>query len=152
MAGSDYFAHIQVASAYSLQYGTTHPDALVQRAAELDQNIIGLTDRNGLYGAVQWARACMAAGIAPVLGVDLAVERTEHRGISGAGIRRTPAHGGVWVDETHPRVTFLATGARRVGVVVSPRFCSTCGAAHLAGTAVVGTVPASRRGGGTSRG
>ncbi len=127
MAGSDYFAHIQVASAYSLQYGTTHPDALVQRAAELDQNIIGLTDRNGLYGAVQWARACMAAGIAPVLGVDLAVERTEHRGISGAGIRRTPAHGGVWVDETHPRVTFLATGAHGWASL-----CRLVSAAHAA--------------------
>ncbi len=107
----DSFAHLQVASGYSLQYGTTQPDLLVQRAAELGQNIAGLTDRNGLYGAVQWARACMKAGVAPVLGVDLAVECTEQRVTSGAGIRRTPAHGGVWVDETQPRVTLLAVNA-----------------------------------------
>ena len=107
----DSFAHLQVASGYSLQYGTTQPDLLVQRAAELGQNIAGLTDRNGLYGAVQWAQACMKVGVAPVLGVDLAVERTEQRVTSGAGIRRTPAHGGVWIDETQPRVTLLAVNA-----------------------------------------
>lgn len=108
----DTFAHLQVASGYSLQYGTSQPDVLVQRAAELGQSIVGLTDRNGLYGAVQWARACMKEGIAPVLGVDLAVEYTEQHVSSGAGIRRTPAHGGIWVDETQPRVTFLAVNAQ----------------------------------------
>lgn len=107
----DSFAHLQVASGYSLQYGTTQPDVLVQRAAEMGQNIIGLTDRNGLYGAVQWARACMKSGVSPVLGVDLAVERTEQIVTSGAGIRRTPAHGGIWVNETQPRVTLLAANA-----------------------------------------
>jgi len=107
----DHFAHLQVASGYSLQYGTTQPDVLVQRAAELGQSIVGLTDRNGLYGAVQWARACLKEGIAPVLGVDLAVEGTNNHVTSGAGARRTPAHGGLWVDESQPRVTFLATSA-----------------------------------------
>ena len=90
----DSFAHLQVASSYSLQYGVSRPDALVDHAAALGQKVIGLTDRNGLYGAVQWARACMRNGIAPVLGVDLAVEYTEAQVITGSGARRTPAHGG----------------------------------------------------------
>ena len=108
----DSFAHLQVASSYSLQYGVSRPDALVDHAAALGQKVIGLTDRNGLYGAVQWARACMRNGIAPVLGVDLAVEYTEAQVITGSGARRTPAHGGKWVDETRPRVILLATGAQ----------------------------------------
>lgn len=115
MNSVDSFAHLQVASGYSLQYGTTQPSVLVDRAVELGQNIIGLTDRNGLYGAVQWARACMSAGISPVIGVDLAVDRTQVQAVSGAGARnnprRTPAHGGIWVDESQPRVTLLATNA-----------------------------------------
>ena len=38
-----------------MKYGAAQPQALVQRAAELGQSIIGLTDRDGLYGAVRWA-------------------------------------------------------------------------------------------------
>jgi error-prone DNA polymerase len=108
----DSFAHLQVASGYSLQYGVSRPDALVDHAAALGQKIIGLTDRNGLYGAVQWARACSRNGISPVIGVDLAVERTEAKVTSGSGARRTPAHGGQWIDETKPRVILLATGSQ----------------------------------------
>ncbi|MEN8903679.1 MAG: DNA polymerase III subunit alpha [Candidatus Nanopelagicales bacterium] len=108
----DSFVHLQVASSYSLQYGVSRPDALVDHAADLGQKIIGLTDRNGLYGAVQWARACLRNGISPVLGVDLAVDKTEAKVISGSGVRRTPAYGGQWVDETKPRVILLATGAQ----------------------------------------
>src|SRR5487761_2385092 len=62
------FVHLRVASGYSLQYGASHPSALVARAAPL-----GLTDRDGLYGAIRFAKACLASGIAPVIGVDLAV-------------------------------------------------------------------------------
>ena len=35
---------------------------------------LALTDRDGVYGAVKFARAAQSAGIRPVLGVDLAVE------------------------------------------------------------------------------
>ena len=123
------FAHLQVASGYSLQYGTTGPDVLVARAAELGQDIVGLTDRNGLYGTVQWARACIKEGIKPVLGVDLAVEPTEYRITSGTGVRRTPAYGGVWVDETKPRVTFLAVNAQGWASL-----CRLVSAAHASST------------------
>ena len=68
------FTHLQVASSHSLQYGTATAQALVTRAAEFGQPIIGVTDRDGLYGAVQWAHACRDAGVTPVIGVDLAVE------------------------------------------------------------------------------
>ena len=46
---------------------------LVARAVELGQPALGLTDRDGLYGAVRFVRACTEAGIEPVLGVDLAL-------------------------------------------------------------------------------
>ncbi len=109
------FAHLQVASSHSLRYGTALPETLVQRAAEVGQSIIGLTDRDGLYAAVRWARECARLGISPVLGVDLAVEPTEparmHPGAHPNTRRRTPARGGAWIDESKPRVTFLATGA-----------------------------------------
>ena len=111
------FSHLHVASGYSLQYGTATPQAIAERAAEHGQSIVGLTDRDGLYGAVRWMLACQSAGISPVLGVDLAMEETSpvqrgHERTQSATVRRSPAHGGTWLDEDRPRVLLLAADAR----------------------------------------
>ena len=82
----DPFVHLRVASGYSLQYGASHPSALVAAAAGHEMDTLGLTDRDGLYGAVRFAKACLAGGVAPVIGADLAVEPAPGRGASaGAG-------------------------------------------------------------------
>ena len=65
----DPFVHLHVASGYSLRYGASHPQTLVARAAEQEMDTLALTDRDGVYGAVKFARSCYAAGIRPVLGV-----------------------------------------------------------------------------------
>jgi len=89
---------------------------LVQRAGELGQSVIALTDRDGLYAAVRWARECARVGLRPVLGVDIAVEATEparvHPKFATSPSRGTPARGGAWIDESKPRAVLLATGAR----------------------------------------
>ncbi|HEY7720109.1 MAG TPA: PHP domain-containing protein, partial [Pedococcus sp.] len=69
----DPFVHLHVASGYSLQYGASHPHVLVERAVEQEMDTLALTDRDGTYGAVRFAKACLQAGVRPVLGVDLAV-------------------------------------------------------------------------------
>ena len=68
---SEAFAHLHVASGFSLRYGASTPATLVERAAALGQPALALTDRDGLYGAIRFVQACDDAGIAPVLGVDL---------------------------------------------------------------------------------
>ena len=78
MAGMSWevdFAHLHVASPYSLRYGVTSPTALAARTAELGMPALALTDRDGLYGAVKHAVACVDAGIAPVLGADMALQQ-----------------------------------------------------------------------------
>lgn len=113
VASAPPFAHLHVASSHSLRFGASSPEALVQRAGELGQSIIALTDRDGLYAAVRWARECSRIGVRPVLGVDLAVESTEPAHMSTRSrIAKTPARGGMWIDESRPRAVFLATGAR----------------------------------------
>lgn len=83
-------------SAYSLKYGTTHPDDLVARAAEFEMPALALTDRDGLYGAVRFVRSCMKYGIAPILGVNLPIDLG----------KSSPPH-----STPHlPRVTLLAHG------------------------------------------
>ena len=83
---SDPFVHLHVASGYSLQYGASHPHVLVERAAEQEMDILALTDRDGTYGAVKFAKACLQAGIRPVLGVDLAYR------VEGAPADRVEPH------------------------------------------------------------
>ncbi len=71
MAGPAEFAHLHVASSYSLRYGTATPAALAARAASLGMSALALTDRDGLYGAFKHVQACADAGIKPLLGADL---------------------------------------------------------------------------------
>ena len=73
MSANVGFPHLHVASAYSTHYGVTTPDTLVNRAASQGGAFLAVTDRDGLYGAVKHVRACVAAGIRPALGADLAV-------------------------------------------------------------------------------
>ncbi len=135
----DPFVHLHVASGYSLQHGASHPHVLVERAAEQEMDTLALTDRDGVYGAVKFARACRAAGIRPVLGVDLAYRPTAPqvpRGPRTLG-PRTPVRGGELRDPTWaglPRVTLLATaggpGGGRAGWAA---ICRLLSAVHLAG-------------------
>ena len=90
----DPYVHLHVASGYSLQYGASHPHTLVERAAEQEMDTLALTDRDGTYGAVKFARACHAAGIRPVLGVDLAYRPVAPPGAGAAsGPRPAPGPG-----------------------------------------------------------
>ena len=85
------FIHLRVASAYSFKYGTTQPRDLVARAAEFEMPAIALTDRDGLAGAIRFTKACVAHGIAPIIGVNLPIQIGD-------------------ISATLPRVTVLAHG------------------------------------------
>jgi len=68
------FIHLNVASGYSLKYGTTQPSDLVQRAAEFEMPALALTDRDGLAGAIRFTQSCVDYGIAPIIGVNCAID------------------------------------------------------------------------------
>lgn len=89
-----------------MMYGAAMPEALVQAAAERQMPALALTDRDGLSGAVRFAQSCHQEGIAPIIGVDLAVLPID--GVPMAPRRRTPARGGVERDLRLPRITVLA--------------------------------------------
>ncbi len=132
------FSHLHVCSGYSLRYGTARPDQLVVRAAELGQRSMALTDRDGLYAAVPFVQACREAGVAPILGVDLAVSTLlpspPPHSSSGSAFphprqpARTPVRGGVAVDPGRPRVVLLAAPGGGWGAL-----CRAVSASHLSG-------------------
>ncbi|MEV6262573.1 DNA polymerase III subunit alpha [Streptomyces sp. NPDC051784] len=121
------FTHLHTVSGFSLRYGASHPERLAERAAERGMEALALTDRDSLAGAVRFARACERAGVRPLFGAELAVARFAAVGEAGAPRRvRTPARGGSFVDESAPRVTFLA----RDGGLGWAELCRLVTAAH----------------------
>ncbi|WP_426226056.1 DNA polymerase III subunit alpha [Pseudarthrobacter sp. DSP2-3-2b1] len=121
------FTHLHVSTAFSAHYGVSWPDELAQAAAADGATALACTDRDGLYGTVKHLKACMAAGIDPVVGVDLAVfdddgdHRTQLAGRvvvlargnnNGAGYRALCR----LVSDAHARTSGKAGGAVPVAV------------------------------------
>ncbi|MGW6569025.1 DNA polymerase III subunit alpha [Streptomyces sp. NPDC054975] len=126
------FAHLHVASGYSVRYGAAHPEHLVRRAAERGVPTLALTDRDTVTGVVRFAQACSESGVRPVFGVDLAVEALAPP--PPAQRRRTPARGGAHVVE--PPLRFVLLARDKEGWA---RLCRITSAAHA--DAVSGTAP-----------
>jgi len=127
------FVHLHVASAYSLRYGVASPAGLVARAARLGMSALALTDRDGLYGAVKHAVACADAGIAPILGADLALGPAPRPGPPGPAAPEPPrllnsqAPARLRTEDA-ARVTLLAEGRQGWASL-----CRLVSAAHRAG-------------------
>ena len=62
--------HLHVHSEYSLLDGACKIEKLAARAAELEMPALGLTDHGVMNGAVEHYKACKAAGIKPIIGVE----------------------------------------------------------------------------------
>ena len=68
------FSHLSVASAFSFKYGTTQPQDLVARAAQFGAPALAITDRDSLAGVIRFVQAAKDFGIAPIVGVNLALD------------------------------------------------------------------------------
>lgn len=68
------FTHLHVASCFSSHYGTATPQELAAAAAAEGASSLALTDRDGIYGAIQHVGACRDYGLNPILGADLTVK------------------------------------------------------------------------------
>jgi len=73
------FVHLDVRSCFSLKEGAFTPEQLVSRAAALgraagtSEPAVAMTDRDGLYGAARFVRACETEGVRPILGASVTV-------------------------------------------------------------------------------
>ncbi|MFF7555822.1 DNA polymerase III subunit alpha [Streptomyces olivaceus] len=128
------FTHLHTVSGFSARYGASHPERLAERAVERGMDALALTDRDTLAGAVRFAKACAGAGVRPLFGAELAVAAPEPGAADRTETsvrrdrRRAPARGGAFVDESAPRVTYLA----RDGARGWAGLCRLVSAAHTA--------------------
>ena len=69
--GSDSYVELHLHTNFSLLDGASHPEELIELAAELGYRALAITDHDNLFGALVFARLCKEASIQPVTGVEL---------------------------------------------------------------------------------
>lgn len=68
------FIHLHVYSAYSLLSSTAAVHELIHNAKKKGFKAIALTDRNVMYGTIEFYKLCIKNGIQPILGLTVDVE------------------------------------------------------------------------------
>jgi len=71
------FVPLRVLSAFSMLEGAIEPKAIAKLATERGFPAIAMCDRNGLYGSVPFANACIENGVQPIVGALLGVARPD---------------------------------------------------------------------------
>lgn len=67
------FVHLHVHTEYSLLDGACRIAKLLERAAELGQKAVAITDHGAMYGAVEFYKAAKKCGIHPIIGCEVYV-------------------------------------------------------------------------------
>jgi error-prone DNA polymerase len=65
------YVELHCHSGFSFLDGASHPEELVLRAVELGYPALALTDHNGLYGSMEFARAAREDGLQPITGAEV---------------------------------------------------------------------------------
>ena len=72
------YVELHCHSAYSFLDGSSQPEELVIRAAELGYEALALTDHDGVYGSLEFAHAAKAFGVRPITGAEVTLEGGSH--------------------------------------------------------------------------
>lgn len=70
MSAEQPFIHLHVHTEFSLLDGLSKIDKLVARAKEMKMDSLAITDHGTMFGVMQFYRACKAAEIKPIIGVE----------------------------------------------------------------------------------
>src|SRR5512137_3227704 len=133
------YAELRCRSAFSFLAGASHPEELVDRAADLGLEALALADRGGLYGVVRAHARARRRGLPLVVGAELdcdglgagpsgltllAMDREGYAGLcrllteahAGAPPREGEAPEGTVVRPTAPRIPFASVAGRARGL------------------------------------
>ncbi|MDO4567478.1 MAG: DNA polymerase III subunit alpha [Clostridia bacterium] len=64
------FTHLHVHTQYSLLDGAARITDLVKRAKQLGMTALAITDHGAMYGVIDFYKACVGAGIKPIIGIE----------------------------------------------------------------------------------
>src|SRR5688572_17351691 len=71
------YVELHCASAFSFLRGASLPETLVERAATLGYSALALLDADGVYGAPRFHKAARQAGLRPIIGAELTIEKSQ---------------------------------------------------------------------------
>ena len=77
------FTHLHLHTSYSLLDGAGRINEMVDRAKELGQSAIAITDHGVMYGAIEFFKTCIKKGVKPIIGSEVYV-------VSGSRLERIP--------------------------------------------------------------
>ena len=73
---AESFIHLHAHSSYSLSEGAIKAEKLAQLALDAAMPAVAITDTGNLFGALEFAQACTARGIQPIMGCQLWLARS----------------------------------------------------------------------------
>jgi len=76
------FVHLRVHSAYSLSEGAIKVDELAELCRSLEMPAVAITDRNNLFGSLEFSQVCVKSGVQPILGCEIALRRASEEDTS----------------------------------------------------------------------
>ena len=126
MSDSPEYAELHCWSNFSFLEGASHPEELVEHGLALGLRGIALTDRDGLYGAVRFAKAAVATPqFAALCGAELTLESaaSERHPEPVEGRASRPARSAKDVPTDTPRIVLIA--ADKAGYANLARLIST---------------------------
>ena len=121
------FIHLRVHTAYSLSSGAITIKELVARCTAERMPAVAITDSGNLFGALEFATACAAAGVQPIIGCEMALAPRAEGGRGNGALARPMAE--------PDRLVLLVqneTGYRNLLALVSRSFLDGEGAAEPA--------------------
>jgi DNA polymerase III subunit alpha len=71
------FVHLRVHSSYSLSEGAIKAEKIPVLAREAGMPAVAITDTANLFGALEFSQACVAKGVQPIIGCQIALARPE---------------------------------------------------------------------------
>ena len=79
------FVHLRVHTAYSLSAGAVRIKELAGLCKAERMPAVAITDSGNLFGALEFATTCSAAGVQPIIGCEVALQRGDPEGGSRLG-------------------------------------------------------------------
>src|SRR5664279_3791867 len=99
------YAELHCWSNFSFLEGASHPEELVEHGAALGLAALALTDRDGLYGQVRFAKAARNLALGTIIGAELTLEIEPPPKVRGREKSARPSHE---VPTQSPRLVLLA--------------------------------------------
>jgi DNA polymerase III subunit alpha len=72
------FVHLRVHSSYSLSEGAIKADKIAALARDAAMPAVAIADSGNLFGSLEFSQACVAKGVQPIIGCQIALARTDN--------------------------------------------------------------------------